>query len=197
VSAMGAYQDFDYTDEQWAAIEREIALVRSAPLNRSEKSSLFILYGNMYLHSVRSGQSLEARLQERTELWTVVRNLAEELLPALNRAMAMHVYNEKYIVRMTTLLDKLRNDAALFGKPWIQKSPKEEYYEDVLSIWVDHCGGQLKKSRDKTTKKPKGPLLRFFMAVTYPVMGIDAPKPETIFDIVDREKLRRKAAESL
>ena len=110
--------------------------------------------------------------------------------------MATHVYNEKYIVRMTPLINKLRDDAELFWKPWNLSSPKEEYYEKVLSIWVDHCGGQLKKSRDKMTQKPRGPLLRFFVAVTYPVMGIDAPKPETIFDIVDREKLRRKAAES-
>jgi hypothetical protein len=184
---------FDYSNKQWAAIETEVALVRSAPLTRIERR-LFILAGDVYLHCVRSKQSFEARRQEEMESWTVVRNLTEELLTALNRAMATNVCNEKYMVPMTTLLSKLRDDAERFGKPWI---PKGEYYQSVLSMWVDHCGGQLKKSRDKTTQKPKGPLLRFFVAVTYPVMGIDAPKPETIFDIVEREKLRRKAAESL
>jgi hypothetical protein len=185
---------FDYSHKQWAAIETEVALVRSAPLTLSERR-LLILTGDMYL--LRSTQSFEASCQERMESWTVVRNLAEELLTALNRAMATkvtNVYNEKYMVRMTTLLSELRDDAESFGRPWISKG---DYYKSVLSMWVDHCGGQLKKSRDKTTQKPKGPLLRFFVAVTYPVMGIDAPKPETIFDIVDREKLRRKAAESL
>jgi hypothetical protein len=195
VNALEARQEFDYSDEQWAAIETEVALVRSRLLTRFERR-LFIHAGDLYLSSVRNRQSFEARVREKEESWTVVRNLAEELLAALYRAMATHVYNEKYIVRLAPLLNKLRDDAQLFGKPWILRSPKDEYYERVLSIWVDHCGGQLKKSRDKTTQKPRGPLLRFFVAVTYPVMGIDAPKPETIFDIVDREKLRRKATGS-
>jgi hypothetical protein len=99
------------------------------------------------------------------------------------------------MVRVIPLLSKLRRHAEFFWVP-TNLSPKEEYYRSVLTLWVDHCGGQLKKTRDKMTRKPKGPLLRFFRAVTYPVMGIDAPKPETIFDIVDREKLRRKAAKS-
>jgi hypothetical protein len=195
VNALEAHQEFDYSDEQWLAIEREVALVRSRLLTHFERR-LFIGAGDLYLSSVRIRQRFEARLQEKTESWTAVRMLAEELLTALNRATATSAYIEKYIVRMTPLLGKLRDDAKLFGEPWILRSPKDEYYERVLSIWVDHCGGQLKKSRDKTTQKPKGPLLRFFVAVTYPVMGIDAPKPETIFDIVDREKLRRTAAGS-
>lgn len=197
MSALKDHQQFDYSEEQWTAIAREVAFVRSAPLTRSERLSVFVHAGRMYLSSVKIRQSFQARLQEKTESWTAVRNLAGELQIALGRAMATNVYNEKYIVRMPTLLRKLRNDAELFGEPWILRSPKEEFYQNVLSMWVDHCGGQLKKSRDKTTQKPKGPLLRFFVAVTQPVMGVDAPKPETIFDIVDREKLRRKAAESL
>ena len=125
-----------------------------------------------------------------------MKNLAEELITALNCAKADFLYDEKYQGRMIPLLSKLSRDAEFFGIRTILPSPKEEYYRSVLTLWLDHFGGQLKKTRDKTTNKPRGPLLRFFVAVTYPVMGIAAPKPETIFDIVDREKLRRKAAKS-
>ena len=194
MNALEAYQEmFDYSGEQWAAIEKEIALVRSAPLTGFERQ-LFIGAGTSYLSSVRNSQSFEARDQE-VELWTLVRNLTEKLLTALNRTKATYTYDEKFMVQVIPLLSKLRRHAEFFF-PTILLSPKEEYYRSVLTLWVDHCGGQLKKTRDKVTQKPKGPLLRFFVAVTYPVMGIDAPKPETIFGIVDREKLRRKAANS-
>ena len=64
----------------------------------------------------------------------------------------------------------------------IKNSPKAAYQSSVLDVWTD-LGGQLKFSRHPNTGKIKGPLARYFSAVTQPVHG---GSPESLPDIIER-----------
>jgi hypothetical protein len=61
---------------------------------------------------------------------------------------------------------------------------------DVLKVWA-LLGGQLRFSRHPKTGRPQGPLIKFFQAVTTPVMGASAPSLESLPDIIRRQKKSR------
>ncbi|MGY3233353.1 hypothetical protein ACVMAJ_000243 [Bradyrhizobium sp. USDA 4448] len=67
---------------------------------------------------------------------------------------------------------------------------REAYYGEVLAVWTDQLGGELKISKD-AADIVRGPLWRFFDAAVSPVLGTSAPKPGAFADIVKREKQRR------
>ncbi|TQF28871.1 hypothetical protein [Bradyrhizobium sp. UNPA324] len=67
---------------------------------------------------------------------------------------------------------------------------REAYYGQVLAVWTDLLGGELKISKN-ASDIVRGPLWRFFDAAVSPVLGTSAPRPGAVADIVKREKLRR------
>ena len=76
----------------------------------------------------------------------------------------------------------------------VQRTPRLRYQFAVLGIWVN-IGGKLTttwenlaKGSDATTGAVTGPLVRYFCAVTEPVMKKDMPTPHGIRDIVKRYK---------
>jgi hypothetical protein len=71
-----------------------------------------------------------------------------------------------------------------------QDRAKKVYYRRILRVWVDMIGGNLAHSTSNS--KRSGPTIRFIRAVTGPVMGEGAPKPETIRDILKWEAKLRK-----
>jgi len=192
MKAMGSH--FDYSETEWSAIEAAVREVRVGPLTSHERRR-FRSAGDLYRVHSRSKVHLDRLSNTRSKAWILVEKLSEELRAALEEA-AKSVTREEYLERFPSLLVKLRDDAQLFSRGhWemTKDRPQEIFYRTVLSIWVDEIGGKLKKSRSSDTAEPTGPLLRFFMAVTYPVMGSASPKPETIHGIIKREKALRKA----
>jgi hypothetical protein len=60
------------------------------------------------------------------------------------------------------------------------------YQAHVLGLWT-YLGGTLGISRNNK-QKIQGPLATYFFAVARPVMGASTPSPETLPDIVNRQK---------
>ncbi|WP_316205297.1 hypothetical protein [Bradyrhizobium sp. SZCCHNS3004] len=72
-----------------------------------------------------------------------------------------------------------------------RKNPvREKLYSQVLGVWTDLLGGELKVSKDPISAA-RGPLWRFFQAAVTPIMGDRAPKATSFADIVQRERERR------
>jgi hypothetical protein len=89
-------------------------------------------------------------------------------------------------------LVKLQDRAAPYADRQERYRFREDYYQDVLSLWLKF-GGKLSYSRN--SGKLSGPLIRFFQTVTGPVLGADALALESIKDVIEREKDRRKQHE--
>ena len=68
-------------------------------------------------------------------------------------------------------------------------NPRLIYQSKILEGWVVRLGGNLGISRHSRTQKVQGPLWRYFFAVAHPVMGASTPSPESLPDIVARQKL--------
>jgi hypothetical protein len=71
-----------------------------------------------------------------------------------------------------------------------RRDPPVVYYQRVLLLWKDTFRGRLAISRDsQDPSKIAGPLIRYFFAVTRPVMGNRTPSLQSLPDIVDRQKV--------
>jgi hypothetical protein len=67
--------------------------------------------------------------------------------------------------------------------------PPVVYYQAILILWKEVFGGHLAISRDsQDASKIGGPLVRYFFAVTRPVMVRQTPSLQSLPDIVDRQK---------
>jgi hypothetical protein len=84
-------------------------------------------------------------------------------------------------------LASIAGDPILDGFP--NASPKSLYHSAVLEVWTE-LGGKLKISRHPNTHKTKGPLARYFSAVTQPVHG---GSPESLHGIIERHVERQAA----
>jgi len=70
-----------------------------------------------------------------------------------------------------------------------RREPSVVYYQRILLLWKDTFGGRLAISRNgQQSRKIGGPLVRYFFAVTRPVMGDETPSLQSLPDIVDRQK---------
>ena len=67
---------------------------------------------------------------------------------------------------------------------------REELYSEVLRVWTDVLGRELRVSKDPNDVA-RGPLWRFFQAAVEPIMGESCPKATSFPDIVKRERERR------
>jgi hypothetical protein len=181
---------FEYSNEEWAKIELCVQAARSRPLTEERRR----LQQAAVEYSLRSSTRELLKLHERRFLANreSIRWLAANLYQALSEVQARN-HDNKY-GRLLQSLAKLRDDKSISAAkrpPFSQLSPREDYYREILGVWVDMLGGALSYSRD-ADNKVRGPLIRFFQAVTCPVLATDAPALESISDIVDREKERRK-----
>jgi hypothetical protein len=82
----------------------------------------------------------------------------------------------------------------MWGKPFSRRqNPDREFlYWAVMRVWTDHLGGELRYSK---SRKPSGPLIRFFVARVEPILGDKTPGAG-IGDIIDREKKSRAKGEA-
>jgi hypothetical protein len=91
-------------------------------------------------------------------------------------------YTDNFIDPLCGVSNKAQKSAELYPP---DNNPRLRYEFQVLSVWTK-LGGDLRISRHP--KSGKVQLARFFRAVTVPVMGISAPSPESLPDIVRRQK---------
>ena len=182
---------FDYSDEEWTEIEQSARLTCNKQLTDEVRQRLRQA-GALYLTLSRAGNKfLKQQQLASISSWQSIRRLAGELHEQLDKANVPRVDGSKYGTLLKSLA-KLTNDSSISSAKSLQ-SPRENYYSDVLGVWLDELGGRLGLSRGSNTHKLGGPLVRFFRAVTCPVLKTDAPALETISDIVGRERDRRTA----
>lgn len=182
---------FDYSDEEWTEIEQSARLTCNKQLTDEVRQRLRQA-GALYLTLSRAGNKfLKQQQLASISSWQSIRRLAGELHEQLDKANVPRVDGSKYGTLLKSLA-KLTNNSSISSAKSLQ-SPRENYYSDVLGVWLDELGGRLGLSRGSNTHKLGGPLVRFFRAVTCPVLKTDAPALETISDIVGRERDRRTA----
>jgi hypothetical protein len=97
------------------------------------------------------------------------------------------------LIEVETFLRKVGADRLSWRtSEWKSKSGRNEpsviFYQRILFLWTECFGGKLKYSRHARTNKIGGPLVRYFLTVTEPVMGDKAPSAESIPDILKRQK---------
>jgi hypothetical protein len=146
--------------------------------------------GNQYLVLSDGREWLKQRDARFVENWSNIHRLAGELANELAEAddRARNAKRPSFGGLIKTLV-KVQERATPHATRKDQYRFREEYYQEVLSLWL-RFGGKLRYSRN--SRKLSGPLIRFFQAVTGPVLGTDAPALESIKDIIEREKDRRK-----
>jgi hypothetical protein len=182
---------YDYSDQEWDEIELSAQPARAGPLTEDVRQHLRRA-GNVYLTLHSAGREF-LKQQELTsvENWENIRGLAAELYELLDEPNVRNTDDRKYR-RLQKSIANLRDEASIFSAKSPLLPPREDYYREILGIWVDKLGGELGVSRDTVTHKLGGPLVRFFQAVTCPVLATEAPALETISHIVSREKKRRR-----
>ena len=176
-------QPFDYSKAEWDEIEACIVTVRNMPLMEIERASLLraaLKYGRV-AEERKNGDYLPPNV--RAKSWTKVARLCAQLCEALE----------------TALLNTLGKDAETTAEPFYwgvsrlvsftgRLDPQIVYFQHILWLWTDIFRGKLKLSRDPGSGQLRGPLARYFLAVTGPVMTDEAPSLESLPDIVDRQK---------
>jgi hypothetical protein len=185
---------FDYSDREWAEIESSAQSARRGPLTEHQRHHLRQA-GVLYLALSTSMDFLKEDKRWCIAKSEKVRRLAASLLEELVDADARN-NAKKYGRRFLQSLANLRDDPPVPAAKTPSYSPREDYYREIFAVWIDDLGGTLRLSRTVDTHKLGGPLIRFFQAVTNPVLGAEAPALESIHDIVGREKRRRKKPQS-
>jgi hypothetical protein len=182
---------YDYSDKEWVEIALSVQPARTGPLTEDVRQHLRRA-SNVYLTLHSAGREF-LRQQELTSVanWENIRGLAAELYELLGEPNVRSTDDRKYR-RLQKSMAKLRDEASIFSSKSPLLPPREGYYREILGVWVDKLGGKLGVSRDTVTHKLGGPLVRFFQAVTCPVLATDAPALESISHIVSREKKRRR-----
>jgi hypothetical protein len=214
--AAGAMDEFfsDYSPAEWAEIEKCVAALPGAPLTALDRRYLrntgrFYQFdlaerkrGNYRTPSMRAKSwaslanalaKLRANLELAGQDWYGV-NWHKSELSLLNRAG--HKPRIVKFGEFSDLLVEFENSVREFETPVAWRTPimisssgrlepRIVYFQQVLWFWTEHVSGELKFSRNADIS---GPLVRFFRAVTDPVMGNDAPSLQSIPDIVKRQK---------
>jgi hypothetical protein len=179
---------FDYSYEEWTAIENEVAKVRPGSLADFERRHL-LNAANLYLIRTREPHFIKSHFAEKSKRWKRVEKLSAELADAIASATAILAQAPREVEKLPPALAKVREVAsALSVDHGAFDPPKRSYYEDVLKVWTDR-GGKLGWS---TNAQVGGPCVRYFNAVVRPVMGDDSPARSYIKDIIDDEKRRRE-----
>jgi hypothetical protein len=179
---------FDYSYEEWTAIENEVAKMCPGSLTNFEKRRLQQA-ANLYLISTRERQWTKSHFDEVSKRWKRVEKLSAELADAIASATAVLALAPREVERLSPALAKLRDVASMLSADRGPLAPpKRSFYEAVLKVWTDR-GGKLGWS---TNAQVGGPCVRYFNAVVRPVMGDDSPKLSYIKDIIDDEKRRRE-----
>jgi hypothetical protein len=194
---VGAKQDappFDYSPAEWSNIEEPIrAIGMSLPNDMRE---LLIGFARIYRLEIRL-QTL-AKAKDRRD-WQTIARVSERLHQAvlakiqkgrkIARGYPLNLYNLEKPLKGVLQIKRYAADLGNRSLP-----TRITYHLLVLDLWVE-LGGKLQSTRHPKTGRPQGPLIRFFQAVTTPVMGASAYSLESLPAIIRRQKRARAAKE--
>jgi hypothetical protein len=185
---------FDYTEAQWAEIEATTQWAHKGPLPESVRKDL-LNAARFYRWAVKQPKAPEGR-EEWQQIADDSRELQLRLLICARQSIdELHEYwqcSQKIEVllaaeffRLARGLCNLEVSAAFFAE-WHKDNShcyqrnyraREAIALATLQAW-HVLGGKLGKS-------PSGPLARFVLAVTRPVMGAHAPSPNSTREMVE------------
>jgi hypothetical protein len=188
---------FDYTPEQWSAIESALHSLRP-----DSDAIDDIRYGlrraaNSYLLQVLERPKEQNRRRDAIKRWRNIEKHAIALIAEFEQEFGEEGrpspdgnFHERQLYRLYTAAfdarvvarGRLTELADLIDDGFPKATPKVWYHGVVLSEWAA-LGGKLRVSHHPDTNKIKGPLVKYFSAVTEPVHG---GSPETIPDILER-----------
>jgi hypothetical protein len=190
---------FDYSEVQWKTIEE------SAPgLDRSLTQSVrqeILLAARDYLSEIEAKKVRRNKTSQEENDWDAIQRQASKLHQRMliERDKTADCVRKEYITEAVAYADLLENlTSRLSGQKTNsheKQNPRLLYQSKILRLWVK-LGGELKFSRNTKTKKIQGPLPRFFFAVVTPVMAEATPSPESVPDIVGREKKAQRQSSS-
>ena len=174
---------FDYTDEQWADIERSLLhlkpdqaalerarneLVQAARINLSELLDDALGSRNIKKWIAKEWARIEKLSDDLLGSLTKVATFEELGNPRPGRQSAVEPYKEE---QLAVARLKAMAVARLAGPndDGFPKATKRRWFQfHVLHVWTE-LGGELRFSRHPRTREIKGPLARYFTAATQPV----------------------------
>jgi hypothetical protein len=191
---------FDYTDEQWADIERSLLHLQpgQAALERARNELVQAARINL---SELLDEALGRRNREKwiAKEWARIEKLSDDLRGSLTRvarfeglgspppgrqpAVEPYKGEQLAVARLNSMaVARLAGPKIDDGFP---KATRRQWFQfHVLHVWTE-LGGELRFSRHPTRGKIKGPLARYFAAATQPVCGGSL---ESLPDILKRQE---------
>jgi hypothetical protein len=190
---------FDYTDEQWADIERlllhlqpDLAALEKA---RNELVQAARIHNWELVDDALGRRNLEKWIAKE---WARIEKLSDNLLRSLTRVArfeghdspsgrqpAVEPYKDERlaVARLNSMaVARLAGPKIDDGFP---KATRRQWFQfHVLHVWTE-LGGELRFSRHPTKGEIKGPLARYFVAATQPVCGGSL---ESLPDILKRQE---------
>jgi hypothetical protein len=210
---------FQYTDEQWAEIEKELLDLRpdlsKTGLEQVRRRLRGIASEYLMYSKKRPGAAGRRKLSKRrrARIDKLSKDLLQLLSVELNHPgddyespldLAVFYYDayDDVLFRLKDLLKPSVEE--LTGDRADRRDERTWFQFLVLKVWTD-LGGRLTRTYDPQFGKISGPLLDYFFAAVRPVMGDDAPSPQSVPAIIDRQeeldrvnqKERAKALERL
>ena len=190
---------FDYTDEQWADIERSLLHLKPGQAALENARNELVQAARIHLSELLD----EALGHRNIEKWiakecTRIKKLSDDLLASLTRVArfeglgnprpgsqpAVEPYKEEQLAVARLKAMAVARLARPNDDGFPEATRRQWFHFHVLHVWTE-LGGELRFSRHPTTRKIKGPLARYFTAATQPVCGGSL---ESLRDILKRQE---------
>jgi hypothetical protein len=197
---------FDYTDEQWAEIEKSLRYLQPNQADLEKACSRLQFAARQYRSHVMNILKDQAREKGFTRCWVRVAKLSKALIESLvlldkyelhapdpDHPDRRHDYYKEHkdVLFKLQVIARMRLTQPTIDDGFPKAGPRVWFQFGVLKIWTD-LGGKLQISRHPTTAKIKGPLVRYFSAAAQPVQGGSL---ESLPDVVARQKTLMAAIE--
>jgi len=211
---MSVQQWSNYTDAEWLRILETVQSAKLSRLTDGDRKAL-TWFAEMYHTLTRLDVKPS---QVAANRWGTVAKAAEKLKRSIETARqhddygvsffssawipyqdpALECDSEVTASSFEEMLSECKRSAEWIAK-WTKLSIKREgkqylrhqFFQEALRIWFEH-GGTIKyntgEEQIEGTVVRRGPLIAYFVAVTDPVMGSEAPAVETIRSFLRRMK---------
>jgi hypothetical protein len=186
-----AAHPFDYTNEQWAEIRQSLQHLKLDPARIDEACMCLQEIVTAYFcdKANRPDRKVAQQTKRFRQKWARISKLSVRLSEELDavrgpwpiREIADKLSELRMMADKRTRFASFKLTGCVLG---IGANPQIQFRFRVLKIWTN-LGGQLGISRHPLTGKVKGPLAKYFAAVTQPVIGGSL---ETLPDAIERQK---------
>jgi hypothetical protein len=187
----GGATRFDYTESQWKKIEEAVQALKQGTLLEEVRERL-----RNAAQEYLSGELLQRGDRARKNRWEKITRLSKKLASELS-SCAEETFGKDMprpfcdLISGIGRLPRYSEVAALECASRSKILPGWIYELKVLQIWMA-LGGKLRISRHSKSQEVRGPLAKYFLAVTEPVMGDATPSLESLPDIIERQKVTRE-----